>query len=273
MNNISRQCFLGENCDEIYETSIIAIIGLCGGGSHIAQQLAHIGFKNFILLDPDIVEESNLHRMIGSCRQDAVDEAYKTVVIDRLIKKIQPDANIKQVIGEWQENHELLRACDAIVGCVDSYSVRDELERYGRRYLLPYIDIGMDVHEMHNGYSITGQIITSLPNSPCMRCLGYITERKLSEEQMNYGATGGKPQVVWPNGVLASIAVGQLVSILTPWNSDMKLAAMIEYDGNRQTITHSQKLRILEKHRCGHFNNKGGSLGDPFFSSKKLLSN
>src|ERR1700730_12183464 len=39
-----------------------------------------------------------------------------------------------------------LRRCDVIFGCVDSYRERDELERFMRRFLIPYIDIGMDVH-------------------------------------------------------------------------------------------------------------------------------
>ena len=260
-----RQSFLGENSDEIISSSVIGIIGLCGGGSHIAQQLAHIGFSNFYVVDFDIVEPPNLHRMIGSCPQDAIDGLHKTFVIERLIKRINPNAHVTQVISKWQENEKKLRECDAIFGCVDSYSVRDELERYCRRFLIPYIDIGMDVHDTTNGYSISGQVITSLPNSLCMRCLGYITDNKISKEQMNYGNAGGKPQVVWPNGVLASIAVGQLMSILTPWNSDIKLTAMVEYDGNRQITKPSSKLPVLEQHDCKHFGTNG-NLGDPFFT-------
>lgn len=260
----SRQSFLGKNSDEIFSSSIIAIVGLCGGGSHIAQQLAHIGFKNFLLVDFDIVEPPNLHRMVGSCKQDAIDSLHKTHVIERLIKQITPEANVKKVVSTWQESELILRECNVIIGCVDSYAVRHELESFCRRYLIPYIDIGMDVHDMENGYSISGQVITSLPNSPCMRCLGYITDEKLSYEQMNYGSAGEKPQVIWPNGVLASIAVGQLISILTPWSSNIKLDAMIEYDGNRQTTKPSSKLPTLEKMGCKHFT-EDNSLGDPFF--------
>ncbi len=212
---VSRQSFLGANSNEIFKTSVIAIIGLCGGGSHIAQQLAHIGFCNFILVDFDIVDFSNLHRMIGSCPQDAIDGLYKTQVIEHLIKQINPDANVTIVNSKWQDNEKLLRECDAVFGCVDSYTVRDELERYCRRFLVPYIDIGMDVHDSPNGYAISGQVVTSLPNSPCMWCLGYLTNNKLSQEQLNYGAAGGKPQVVWPNGVLASIAISQCVFLPT----------------------------------------------------------
>ncbi len=45
-----RQSFLGDKSDEIFFKTPIAILGLCGGGSHIAQQLSHIGFENLIVL-------------------------------------------------------------------------------------------------------------------------------------------------------------------------------------------------------------------------------
>jgi hypothetical protein len=37
-------------------------------------------------------------------------------------------------------------------------------------------------------------------------------------EAEKYGAAGSRPQVVWPNGVLASTAVGLAVQLLTPWH-------------------------------------------------------
>lgn len=52
---------------------------------------------------------------------------------------------------------------------------------------------------------------------PCLRCLGIVTEETLDEEGRNYGAAGGKPQVVWPNGLLASTAVGLFMPLVTPW--------------------------------------------------------
>lgn len=37
------------------------------------------------------------------------------------------------------------------------------------------------------------------------------------EEARNYVAAGGKPQVIWPNRVLASTAVGLFIQTVTPW--------------------------------------------------------
>jgi hypothetical protein len=40
----------------------------------------------------------------------------------------------------------LASSLQIVFGCVDSYQGRHELEVVGRRYLMHYIDIGMDVH-------------------------------------------------------------------------------------------------------------------------------
>lgn len=60
---------------------------------------------------------------------------------------------------------------------------REGLERFARRYSIPYIDIGMDVHGEAGKYFITGQVITSLVGQPRMRCMNFITDEGLTAEQ------------------------------------------------------------------------------------------
>ncbi len=248
-----RQSFLGKRSDEIFARATVGILGLCGGGSHIAQQLAHVGFQNFRLFDPDFVEEPNLNRMVGSRPSDVLGKRQKTDVIRDLILQIRPGASIELIPEKWQERHIALRDCTLVFGCVDSFGQRDELEAYCRRYLLPYIDIGMDVHESVDGkFSITGQVITSLPGYPCMRCTGFITDERVAKEAERYGAVGNRPQVIWPNGVLASTAVGIGVSLLTPWSTQL-LVPFIEYDGNRHELRPSSVLTVLRGRTCPHY--------------------
>lgn len=61
---LDRQSFLGENSVQILTNATVAVVGLGGGGSHVAQQLAHLGFGNFILIDPDKIELPNLNRTV-----------------------------------------------------------------------------------------------------------------------------------------------------------------------------------------------------------------
>jgi molybdopterin-synthase adenylyltransferase len=258
----NRQSFLGKNSDEILGAATVAIVGNCGGGSHVAQQLAHVGIGKFLLIDPDTVEEVNLNRMIGSRPADAETAAPKTKVLERLIRSIQPRAAVTRFDAPWQEVAAELRGATLVVGCIDGYALRGELEAYCRRFLLPYIDVGMDVCEQGEHFSISGQVITSLPGRPCMRCLGFLTEAVLAEEAAQYGAAGARPQVVWPNGVLASIAVGQVVRLLTPWNNE-PICPHLEYDGNRQRVGPSNRLAHIDLSQCRHF--PASEVGDPFW--------
>ena len=86
-----------------------------------------------------------------------------------------------------------------------------------------------------------------------MRCLGLLTDEKLGREEALYGEAGSTPQVVWSNGVLASIAVGQIIATLLPWSTELERFAMVEYDGNRQIVSKSNRLPFLKSGTCSHY--------------------
>jgi len=80
-----------------------------------------------------------------------------------------------------------IREADIIVSCVDSYSARQDLEVTARRFLIPLVDIGMDVFLVDNNPHIAGQAILSVPDGPCMRCLGFLNDENLRREAEQYG--------------------------------------------------------------------------------------
>jgi molybdopterin-synthase adenylyltransferase len=260
------QSFLGSDSDQLLHRCRVAIIGLGGGGSHVAQQLSHVGIGNFVLFDPDHVEYKNLNRMVGATVKDARLKNLKTKTIRRAIKRVNPDARIVAVPKKWQDEAEHLRDCDAIFGCVDSFSERKQIEVLARRYLIPYLDIGMDVHAVDDGFSVGGQALLSMPGELCMSCFGIVREEVLSREAAEYGAAGPQPQVVWANGVLASIAVGIFVQLLCPWRKQRVQGILREYDGESHTVTASNKLAYLRDRKCPHFAD-AQDLGDPFWSA------
>jgi len=263
-DRFSRQSFLGERSEATLRSLTIGVVGLGGGGSHIVQQLAHVGVGRFILFDPQRIEDSNLNRLVGATEKDIVRKELKTTIARRLIKRINPTAIVHAVPKSWRHEAEKLRWCDLIVGCVDTYQTRSELEIQARRYLVPYLDLGMDVHEQQDGgFLVAGQVILSMPGEPCMRCMRFLRTELLEDEARRYGDVGGRPQVVWPNGILASTAVCVLVNLFTPWYSKSGVV-YVEYDGNRRTVRPSNRLDHLPS-MCEHFG--PGDLGDPWFHS------
>lgn len=258
-----RQSFLGETSVEILQNCRVAVVGLGGGGSHIVQQLAHIGVGKILVLDPDVVEEGNLNRLVGAVASDVVHATRKVDVAVRVVQGVDPTAEIIAIAKPWEAEPDLLRDRDVIFGCLDRYAARDELERLARRLLIPYLDIGMDVHSLAKRYLISGQVAASIPGRPCLWCMALLTETLLGEEAARYGQAGGRPQVVWPNGVLASTAVGLFMQMVTPWHSENQLPVLLEYDGNAHTVLPSNKLMILNYKTCHHY--PTAEVGDPFF--------
>lgn len=257
-----RQSFLGDNSQEKIEACTIGIIGLGGGGSHISQQLAHIGFQKYVLYDPDLPEESNLNRLVGATVNDVEAGTPKVKIAERLIRGLQPHAEIISIQEYWQNNHARLKTCDIIFGCIDGYKGRMDLESFCRRQMIPYIDIGIDVHQVENAPpNLSGQVIVSMPGGPCMQCLQFITEHKLEKEAAKYGAAGHNPQVVWANGIVASTAVGFAVDIITGWTNEMPCIHM-SYEGNFGRMIPHTLLKYKPK-KCIHYLPE--QVGEPIF--------
>src|SRR5260370_14615547 len=163
----SRQSFLGPHAQERIEQAVIGIVGLGGGGSHIVQQLAHVGFQQYVLYDPDCVEDHNLNRMIGATESDVEEARPKVEVALRIIRGLQPQALVETYRKRWQEERLPLRRCDLLFGCVDGVANRRDLEASARRYLIPYIDIGLDVHQARMEPPVmAGQGGPSRPENP-----------------------------------------------------------------------------------------------------------
>lgn len=256
----ARQSFLGAHSETAVSTTTVGVVGLGGGGSHVVQQFAHVGFRNFVLYDDDVVEDTNLNRLVGANLIDVLSETRKLQVAKRIIYGLEPDAQIEAYACRWQERPEPLRSCHIVVGCIETYKGREELEIACRRYLVHYVDIGMDVHGGEPPV-IGGQVIQSSPGGSCMRCMGFLTDEKLAQEARKYGKAGGKPQVVWPNGVLASSAVGLAVDLVTGWTGRRRQHGYLVYDGNEATVKESHTIRNLGETPCPHFETQ--MIGDP----------
>lgn len=260
----SRQSFLGEENEALFQSLRAGVVGLGGGGSHVGQQLSHLGVGHFALFDPDRIEFPNLNRTVGATFADAVAGTPKVVVAERLIKGINPYAEVWPIQAEWQTDFEALRACDVIFGCLDGFARRAQLEESCRRALIPLIDIGMDVHK-GDPYSISGQVVVSMPGAPCFRCVAFIREKDVDDEGRRYGEAGGNPQVVWANGVLASTAVGIFVQMTAPWCRIGPDSGFMGYDGDRFTLEHDGRLALAAQRKCQHFV-AISDLGDPFWA-------
>jgi hypothetical protein len=251
----SRQSFLSDHLNDILEHCVVGVVGLGGGGSQVVQQLAHIGFKHYVLCDFDHIVDTNLNRLVGATQVDIKESNLKINIAIRLIQGLRPDAVITRIPKRFQEDAAKLKQCDLIFGCLDGYRNRRELEVLARNALIPYIDIGMDVTQPTGEVPrMGGQVIASIPGCPCMWCFGYLTDAKLEEEDKKYRDAGERPQVIWPNGILSSTAIHVALNLLTNWTSKAANQTLYyNYDGNKGEL--SPHFRFLGKRgrTCPHF--------------------
>lgn len=259
----SRQSFLGALSRERIKSVRVGIIGLSGGGSHVIQQLAHIGFRDFALFDAQEIDLSNLNRLVGGTEDDVAKKRLKVEIADRVVHNLSGDAATKPIAARWQEDLETLLSCDIVFGCLDGFDERRQLEAACRRYLIPLIDVGMDVVEMPpRPPRMAGQVILSLPEHPCLQCIGFLNEKTLAAEAQKYGDAGLNPQVVWPNGALASTAVGIAVDLVTGWKQTGPGLIYKSYDGNTDNLTDHSRLEFVRDLECEHY--KLSQTGEPY---------
>ena len=87
-----------------------------------------------------------------------------------------------------------------------------------------------------------------------------------SATRPRYGDAGPRPQVVWPNGTLASTAVGLAVDLLTDWTRSLRGSVYLMYDANAGTVRPHPRLTYHGGAPCPHF--PPDQVGTPVF--KKL---
>lgn len=255
----SRQSFLGDNFLNELETMPIAIIGAGGGGSIIFNELAHVGFKNYFICDPDDFEESNINRLLGSHFSDIADKTPKIEIAIRTIKSIVPDASIQSFKKIWQEcvqNHHF-QNCKIIFSCLDNFANRVQIESFARKYGIVLIDIGLSIKEHSpKNFQMMGQVVLSHPKGPCFKCYNFITEKDLEREAENYGDAGIRPQVIWANSILASAAIGLGVDLMSNWTKKSPTAFYKCFDGNTLSLVDHPRILVGsfdEFEDCPHF--------------------
>ena len=252
MTRLDRQGFLGPNSERDLKQTILTVVGLGGGGSHVSQQAAHVGYGRVQLIDPDIIELSNLNRLVGGTVADVKAKRAKVDIARRLALGVSPDTVVDAIRAPWQSHAARIMRSDVVISCLDSVQAKADLESVCRRALVPMIDIGMDVHSIGDRFLISGQVALSTAPGPCLRCMGIVTEKSLGDEAQRYGAAGSHPQVVWPNGLLASSAVGLATQLVAPWYDRTSHSTYLEYDGNLGTLRQSDRLDVVRDLVCPH---------------------
>ncbi len=221
-DRLSRQALLLDPAALATLTGLrVALVGAGGTGAQAGLTLGYLGVRDVLILDDDLVELTNLNRLVTACRADIGDR--KNEVTERRLKAIGPELNplARAGLRPGALDPELLDV-DLIIGCVDHDGPRDQLNQLAVDTCTPYIDVATGIEPKVVPPVIGGRVTVISPGNPCLHCLGELDAEEVSrwaksDEQQaldrahGYDTDEPSPAVVHLNGIAVNAAMAELV--------------------------------------------------------------
>ena len=215
----------------------VAVVGTGGVGSAAAWFLASLGVGHLTLIDQDIVEASNLHRLMGVDPRDL--NTPKAESVARAIRSRYPWTTINPVVETLRVGNsaELLEKSNFILDGTDNFWTRRILNRFAIREKVPYLFTSAIANQGHLS-------LFESPTTPCLECVIPGLESNSMESCETFGVTSS---IVGLVGNLAAMeatkrAVGLPTSIL---------GRMLTIDLLGPDFIQTKLAKIETCHACG----------------------
>lgn len=199
--------------------STVLIAGAGAIGSEVAKNLALIGVKRLVIVDYDVVEASNISRMLFFTLDDEGKPKAETLGA-RIVEKYPFVEVYAYTCALEQLPLETYLNSDVIVSGLDNIASRIYLAAIAHRLQIPMVDAGT------LGYKVRVQ--TYIPsNTPCPAC-NYPPEKyaelvKLRNPCDPRLEENKVPSVITANSLAASIQTQEALKILTGYKEYRKL--------------------------------------------------
>lgn len=249
----------------------VGVAGCGGTGSAVAEQLIRLGVRRILLIDPDLLSESNVTRVYGSSPSD-VDQP-KVDVLARHLDRIAPDVRCQTIRSmitlETTARH--LIGCDVVFGCTDDNAGRLVLSRLATYLITPVIDCGVLLSSGDNGEltGIDGRITVLTPSQACLVCRGRIDiarasaelltpDERIRREDEGYAPALAQtePAVVTFTTLVGATAVSELLERLIGYGPDERPSEVLLRCHDREISTN------IALPRDGHYcHQRSGKLG------------
>src|SRR3989441_6351841 len=212
---------------------VISIVGVGGLGSVVAEHLIHMGFHEINLIDPDVLELSNLNRVVGAYYKDAQQKLPKVDVVKRHLTNINPNATVTAYKSDVhdKEIERVLALSDWMIVATDNHSSRLRTQELSVKYFVPLLSLGVNISVKGNKIEdMSGEVITArVGDYLCLHCLNRINPIKVASERhpdktirealVQRGYVSGmdikEPAVKTLNTTLATMAVEVLINQYT----------------------------------------------------------
>ncbi len=256
----------GEKGQERLLAARVAIVGVGGLGSPIAQHLALLGVGAITLIEPEELDDTNRNRFIGARHDDPVPGSLKVDLVHRLIKEINPGISVEKIPYPLvsPQAFAAIKNSHWAIGCFDHDGPRHILNELCAAYAIPYIDLASDVHPGAYG----GHICVSQDGNGCLSCLGLLdradvrqylsTSRDRAAEKNIYGVdrallNNKGPSVSPINGVVASVGAMEFMVAVTGMRAARRL---LQFRGHDSKVTVSNDQPAPDCYYCKGLRNQ-----------------
>jgi molybdopterin/thiamine biosynthesis adenylyltransferase len=226
LSTARQELLWGADGQRILRGAHVAVVGCGGTGSHVVSQLTHLRVGALTLVDPDIVEQSNLSRLVGAGLDDL--GQAKVDVLARHAKSINRSIDVTTAaVSVLDLEPQVLVDADVIVCATDGHGSRALLTELAQQYLVPVVDLGVEVDPNAAVFRAGGGVRVLRPGRGCLHCAqtlspALVREEYLDDEQRTVeiergyirGAHVPDPSVIALNGVVASMAVLEVCQLL-----------------------------------------------------------
>jgi molybdopterin/thiamine biosynthesis adenylyltransferase len=177
---------LGQENLQRLARSRVVVAGLGSGGGYVALSLAMSGVGHFVLVDNDVLEETNIVRHVADRRHLGWNKAQ---AVADLIRHRNADAQIEVREGRIEDHLDVLDNADLLIGAVDGEQTKYSLNQACLSRNLTSIYAG--VYERGEG----GDVVVIRPyNGPCYACWAAELREGLfqptASENLDYGMVG-----------------------------------------------------------------------------------
>lgn len=169
---------LGKERIESFESKTILVIGIGGVGGTALEGLARSGFKKFILIDCDTVDETNLNRQILFVNKD-IGRDKVDVAKEHLIA-ISDDIEVKTIktkIGEQMLDEIISEKIDFIVDAIDFVEGKLHIFEYALKNEIPFIS-SLGMGNRIDPEKVTLLTLNKTENDPLAKKIRYLAKQK-----------------------------------------------------------------------------------------------
>ena len=253
----------------------VGIVGLGGMGSALVEYLTRLGAREWVLVDADTVELSNLNRLVHASLNDAQTARPKVNVGRSIIHQVSPQATVRALATDVFDRDALhaLKSCDLLIAATDNHSSRMALNRLAVQYLIPLVHVGFNISvdidertEERVVSDVSGEFAIPDLGRWCLHCAGLYDPQQAGWElaspaqrallkQRGYVSDTPAPAVRHLDGLVAALAAAEIHNLVHAYKPQQRY---LVYDALKSALV---PLQVTPGHNCPVCSPEHGVLG------------